>query len=85
MEDRWLFGQWEVRWAVERSSGRRQRVRITTPVVSEAARDEARRLIPGVDVHGLEAGWRAVWAKSGGPRLRKPDAAFLGWVRKRTG
>ena len=55
------------------------------PVVSEAARDEARRLLPGADVYALEADWRAVWARSGGPRLRKPDAAFLGWVRKRAG
>ncbi|UWQ93560.1 replication initiator protein A (plasmid) [Rhodobacteraceae bacterium M382] len=54
------------------------------PTLSEAARDEARRLMPGVDVHALEADWRGVWARSGAPRLRKPDAAFLGWVRKRS-
>ncbi|MCA0873426.1 replication initiator protein A [Seohaeicola saemankumensis] len=53
------------------------------PVLSEAAREQARALMPGADVYALEADWRAVWARSGGPRLRKPDAAFVGWVRKR--
>lgn len=53
------------------------------PVVSPEALDEARRLMPGADVHALEAEWRGVWARSGAPRLRKPDAAFLGWVKKR--
>ncbi|SDE59190.1 Replication initiator protein A [Ruegeria marina] len=53
------------------------------PVLSKQALDEARRLMPGRDVYALEADWRGVWARSGAPRLRKPDAAFLGWVRKR--
>ena len=60
-------------------------VDVPPPVVSEAAREEARRLMPGQDVYALEADWRAVWAKSGAPRLRKPDGAFLGWLRKRKG
>ncbi len=55
------------------------------PVVSEAAREAARALMPGMDVHALEADWRGVWARTGAPRLRKPDAAFLGWIRKRAG
>ena len=54
------------------------------PSLSEATREEARRLMPGSDVYALEADWRAMWARSGAPKLRKPDAAFLGWVRKRT-
>jgi plasmid replication initiation protein len=53
------------------------------PVLSADALDAARRLMPGVDVYGLEAEWRSFWARSGRPHLRKPDAAFLGWVRKR--
>ncbi len=47
--------------------------------------EAARELMPGADVYGLEAEWRGVWVRSGTPRLRKPDAAFLGWVRKRAG
>lgn len=53
------------------------------PRPSPEALDEARRLSPGADVHALEADWRAWWVTTGRPRLRSPDAAFLGWVRKR--
>ena len=49
------------------------------PQTLEAARD----LMPGADVYALEADWRAMWARSGSPRLRQADAAFLGWVKKR--
>ena len=55
----------------------------TPPRLSEAARERAREMMPGWDVYALEADWRAIWARSGAPRLRSPDAAFLGWVRKR--
>ena len=67
-------------------------IRVTpkTPVLETAppslrpdTLDEARRLMPGADVYGLEADWRAMWARMGGRRLRSPDAAFLGWVKKR--
>jgi plasmid replication initiation protein len=53
------------------------------PVLSSETLDAARRLMPGADVYALEADWRAVWVASGAPRLRAPDKAFLGWVRKR--
>ena len=53
------------------------------PVLSPEALDKARVLMPGADVYALEADWRGVWARTGAQRLRKPDAAFLGWVRKR--
>jgi plasmid replication initiation protein len=53
------------------------------PVLREATRDAARALMPGWDVHALEAEWRGVWQRSGRPPLRSPDAAFLGWLRKR--
>ena len=53
------------------------------PVLREATRDKLRQLLPGFDVHALEAEWRAVWERSGRPPLRSPDAAFLGWVKKR--
>jgi len=53
------------------------------PSLSAEALEQARRLMPGADVYALEADWRAMWARSGAPRLRQPDAAFLGWVKKR--
>ncbi|MCC5968282.1 MAG: replication initiator protein A [Natronohydrobacter sp.] len=42
--------------------------------------DEARALLPGADIYAIEAEWRAYWARSGRPRLRAPDRAFLGFV-----
>ncbi|MEM7176188.1 MAG: replication initiator protein A [Pseudomonadota bacterium] len=54
------------------------------PVLSEDAYGQARALMPGADVYALEAEWRGVWIRSGAPRLRKPEAAFLGWVKKRS-
>jgi hypothetical protein len=54
------------------------------PQLSPDALEEARRLAPGADVYTLEADWRAWWVMTGRPRLRSPDAAFLGWVRKRS-
>ena len=55
------------------------------PQASPEALDEARRLVPGADVHALQADWRAFWARSGRPRLRSADAAFLGFVRRGRG
>ena len=44
-------------------------------------------LAPGEGPHlspeALEADWRAWWVTTGHPRQCSPDAAFLGWVRKR--
>jgi len=53
------------------------------PIVSAEALEAARALAPGWDVHALEAEWRGVWDRTGRARLRSPDAAFLGWVKKR--
>ena len=55
----------------------------TGPVLKPVTLDAARALLPGWDVHALQAEWRAVWDRSGRPALRAPDAAFLGWLRKR--
>ncbi len=52
------------------------------PVLSSGALDAARELAPGHDVYALEADWQRYWSLSGKPRLRAPDKAFLGWVRK---
>lgn len=53
------------------------------PILSAGTLEEARRLLPGMDIYALEANWRAWWASSGSPKLRSPDAAFLGWVKAR--
>ena len=53
----------------------------TGPVLSATALDKARDLMPGWDVYGLEAEWRAFWAQTGRTPLRNPDKAFLGWIR----
>lgn len=53
------------------------------PVLKPATIDAARLLMPGWDIYALEADWRDMWQRSGRPRLRSPDAAFLGWLKKR--
>ena len=53
------------------------------PLLDPATLEAARTLAPGADVYALEAEWRGVWAATGRPALRHPDAAFLGWVRGR--
>lgn len=42
--------------------------------------EAARALAPGADVYALEAEWRAFASRT---PPRAPDAAFLGWVKKR--
>ncbi len=54
------------------------------PVLKSQTLEAARDLMPGVDAYALEADWRATWLRTGQPQLRNPDAAFLGWVKKRT-
>lgn len=53
------------------------------PVLRAATLEAARALMPGMDVYALEAEWRGVWEATGRPRLRSPDAAFLGWLKRR--
>ena len=55
------------------------------PVLKSATLETARELMPGWDVHALEAEWKGVWAATGRPKLRSADAAFLGWLKKRVG
>lgn len=43
----------------------------------------ARSAAPGYDPYWLEREWRAHWVRSGRPRLRSPDAAFLAFARAR--
>jgi hypothetical protein len=53
------------------------------PHLKPATLDTARARAPGADVYALVADWQAMWRASGRPRLRSPDAAFLGWLAKR--
>lgn len=53
------------------------------PVLKPATLDSGRKLAPGWDIYALAADWRDMWQRSGRPRLRSPDAAFLGWLKKR--
>ena len=53
------------------------------PALRPATIETARALMPGWDIYALEADWRAVWQQSGRPALRSPDAAFIGWLKKR--
>lgn len=53
------------------------------PVLKPVTLERARALMPGWDIYALEADWRAFWNRSGRPALRSPDAAFLGWLKKR--
>ncbi len=63
----------------------RPRARTVTgaPVLTPETLNAARAAAPGWDVHALEAEWKAYWDRSGRPRLRAPDRAFLAWVEKR--
>jgi plasmid replication initiation protein len=51
------------------------------PPLSQAALEAARALAPGWDIYALEADWQAFWVRSGRPRLRSADAAFVGFVK----
>ena len=53
------------------------------PALKAATVETARQAMPGWDIYALEAEWRDMWHRSGRPRLRSPDAAFLGWLKKR--
>lgn len=56
-----------------------------TPRLTPAVLKDARVLAPGWDVYALEAEWKAWWNSTGRVRLRSPDKAFLGWLKKRLG
>ena len=53
------------------------------PPLQDTTLDAARTLAPGWDIYALEADWRAYWARSGRPHIRRADAAFLGFVTAR--
>jgi hypothetical protein len=43
--------------------------------------EEAKEMMPGMDVYALEAEWRNFWAQSGSKPLRSVDRAFIGWIK----
>jgi hypothetical protein len=51
--------------------------------LADTTLERARALAPGWDIYALEADWRGMWQRSGRPKLRAPDKAFLGWLEKR--
>ena len=57
----------------------------SAPILSPETLDAARALMPGADVYALQAEWQAFWVRTGQPRLRAPERAFLGWVRHKAG
>lgn len=55
----------------------------TGPALRPETLDRARSMAIGADVYALVADWQSVWARTGRQRLRSPDAAFLGWLKRR--
>ena len=53
------------------------------PVLKSETYAEGRKMAPDLDIYALENEWLNWWAQTGRPRLRAPDAAFLGWLRER--
>jgi plasmid replication initiation protein len=54
---------------------------VMAPYPSSDAMEEAKAMMPGADVHALEAEWRNFWVVSGSKPLRSPDRAFIGWLK----
>jgi plasmid replication initiation protein len=55
----------------------------TGPALDPETYAAARAAAPGYDPYGLEREWRAHWVRSGRPRLRNADAAFVAFARAR--
>jgi plasmid replication initiation protein len=55
----------------------------TGPALDAETYAAARAVAPGYDPYFLEREWRAHWVRSGRPRLRNPDAAFVAFARAR--
>ncbi len=53
------------------------------PPLSAADLEAARAVAPGLDVHALEADWRAHWAQTGRVRISNPGRAFAGFAAAR--
>ena len=55
------------------------------PKLSSSAYEKARKVAPQIDVYFLESEWIRFWFKTGKPRLKNPDGAFIEFCRKRNG
>ena len=55
------------------------------PVLDTEIHQEVRRLAPGFDPYSLEREWQEMWVRTGRPRLRNANAAFLAFCKKRIG
>lgn len=53
------------------------------PVLRADTYEKARKAAPGYDIYGLEKEWLGHWEASGQPELASPDAAFIGFCKKR--
>jgi len=53
------------------------------PLLDAETYHDARTVAPGYDVHWLENEWRTFWVDSGKPELKSPDAAFIGFCKRR--
>jgi plasmid replication initiation protein len=53
------------------------------PHLSGETFNEARIVAPTYDVYYLQQEWRDFWVDSGKPELKNPDAAFIGFCKKR--
>lgn len=56
---------------------------IAWPALDPETYGAARAAAPGYDPYFLEREWRAHWLRSGRPRLRNADAAFVAFARAR--
>ena len=54
------------------------------PLKSETLQ-RAKNIATGYDIYALEQEWRNWWNDSGQPTLKSPDAAFIGFCKKRYG
>ncbi len=53
------------------------------PVLDTETYHDARTVAPGYDVYFLEREWQNFWVESGKPELKNPDAAFIGFCKRR--
>lgn len=53
------------------------------PILAPETIEKAKYVAPGLDVYYLEEEWRAHWNATGKPKLDSPQAAFVGFCKKR--
>ena len=53
------------------------------PTLKPETYEQARAVAPSLDVYALEEDWRGFWIDKGKPELKSPDAAFIGFCKKR--